>query len=161
MDVLVTYATKHGSTKQVAEAVAGALRDRGARVELRECRSRNPVTARDLVVVGGALYSGRWHHHARRFLARNRRALAGVPVAVFGMGPRDDTEQAWRRSWAQLDREISKYAWLSPVAVTVFGGVDPPKHAAPHRDLRDWDRIRAWSEEIMTTTGQRHDQLAD
>ncbi len=32
-----------------------------------------------------------------RFLKRHRRELAGVPVAVFGMGPRTDTEDAWRR----------------------------------------------------------------
>jgi hypothetical protein len=49
-----------------------------------------------------------------------------VPVAVFGMGPRSDTEEAWQRSRSRLDRALAKRGWLTPGAVMVFGGVDPP-----------------------------------
>jgi len=41
-----------------------------------------------LVILGGAIYTGRWHRDAHRFLRRNRRELAGIPIAVFGMAPR-------------------------------------------------------------------------
>lgn len=34
------------------------------------------------------------HRDAHRFLRRHRRELAAVPVAVFGMGPREGTEEA-------------------------------------------------------------------
>lgn len=90
--------------------------------------------------------SGRWHHDAHRFLKRHRRELATLPVAVFGMGPRTDTEEAWQRSRAQLGRALAKHGWLTPVAVTVFGGADPPGHGKrPPRDLRDWQAIHTWA----------------
>lgn len=91
------------------------------------------------------LYSGRWHHDAHRLLRRHRRDLAVLPVAVFAMGPRDDTEDAWHRSYAQLDRALAKHRWLHPVAATVFGGVDPPGNVHPRRDLRDWRAIARWA----------------
>jgi len=143
--MLVVYATKNGSTRQVAEAVAGVLRGSGTTVELAAAAdARGAVTDQDLVVVGGALYNGRWHRAARRFLKRHRRELATVPVAVFGMGPREDRPESWARSRAQLDRALARYPWLDPVSVTVFGGVDPPRRT-PRRDLRDWDAVRDWT----------------
>jgi menaquinone-dependent protoporphyrinogen oxidase len=150
MDVLVAYATKHGSTREVAEAIAAAAGEQGARAQLlRAALVREPVTRYDLVVLGAPLYSGRWHKDAARFLRRHRRDLAGVPVAVFGMGPRNDTEEAWRRSRAQLDKALAKRGWLAPVSVAVFGGVDPPGRGdRPRRDLRDLAAIRAWAAEV-------------
>jgi menaquinone-dependent protoporphyrinogen oxidase len=151
MDVLVGYATKNGSTAEVAETVASAIRARGGRAEVLAAKTvRDPVSRYDLVVLGAPLYSGRWHKDAARFLRRHRRDLADVPVAVFGMGPRDDTPDAWERSRAQLARALAKRDWLTPVSVTVFGGVDPPGRGnRPRRDLRDSSVIRAWAGEVL------------
>jgi len=148
--VLVVYATKNGSTRDVAEAIAVALGSDNVNVAASPAREiKGPVGDRDLVVVGGALYSGRWHHDAHRFLKRHRRELDKMPVAVFGMGPRTEDEEAWRRSRAQLDRALARHTRLNPLAVTVFGGVDPPKRSdRPRRDIRDWDAIRAWSQNL-------------
>ena len=155
MNVIVVYATKHGSTQQVAGAVADALRAHGAQLTLGPARAmRDPVAGYGLVVLGAPLYSGRWHRDAHRFLKRHRRELAGVPVAVFGMGPRSDTPDAWQRSRAQLDRALGKHDWLSPAAVTVFGGVDPGERGnRPQRDLRDWQTIRDWAGQALTAAG--------
>jgi menaquinone-dependent protoporphyrinogen oxidase len=161
MDVLVVYATKNGSTRQVAEAIAATLREDGAEVELGPAREVRDSPARhDLVVLGGALYSGRWHRHAHRFLKRHRRDIAaGVPVAVFGMGPRTRDEDAWRHSRAQLDRALAKRSWLDPVAVTVFGGVDPPRRGKrERRDVRDWDAIRDWARLVLKQARERSGQ---
>jgi menaquinone-dependent protoporphyrinogen oxidase len=150
MDVLVAYATRNGSTQEVAGAITDVARERGAHVTLAPARTaRAEVTSYDLVVLGAPLYSGRWHKDAGRFLRRHRRDLPGRPVAVFAMGPRQDTGEAWRRSRGQLDRALAKRAWLTPVAVAVFGGVDPPGRRE-HRDLRKWDTIRAWAADILT-----------
>jgi menaquinone-dependent protoporphyrinogen oxidase len=156
MTVLVAYATRHGSTREVAEAVAGTLGALGADVELREARdvrgpegfARGRVGSWSLVVLGAPLYSGRWHREAHRFLRRHRKDLAGVPVAVFGMGPRSADKEAWRRSRDQLDRAVAKHKWLTPTAVELFGGVDPAKTGRPRRDLRDWTQIEAWAADI-------------
>lgn len=152
MTVLVAYATRHGSTREVAVDIAGTLQALGADVELREARDvrgpdgfvRGLPGSWSLVVLGAPLYSGRWHRDAHRFLRRHRKDLAGVPVAVFGMGPRSPDAAAWRRAQEQLDRAVAKHKWLTPTAVEVFGGVDPPG-THPRRDLRDWTQIEAWA----------------
>jgi len=157
MTVLVAFATRHGSTREVAESIACTLKAFAADVEFgeaREVRSQpghGPGQARrwTLVVLGAPLYSGRWHRDAHRFLRQHRKELADVPVAVFGMGPRDADVAAWQRSRKQLDRALAKHNWLTPIAVTVFGGVDPPGKQ-PRRDLRDWTQIEAWAAGIVT-----------
>ncbi len=153
-DVLIAYATRHGSARQVAEAIAEAMRERDAQVTLGPARRVRESAARfDLVVLGAPLYSGRWHRDAHRFLRHHRRELSGPPVAVFGMGPRTDTEEAWQRSRAQLDRALAKRGWLNPVMITVFGGVDPPGNRRTHRDLRNWDTIAAWAAQALAAAG--------
>ena len=145
--VLVAFATKDGSTREVAEVIANRLRETGADVVVEPARAcRDSVAERDLVVLGAPLYSGRWHRDAHWFLRRHRRELHDVPFAIFGLGPRNSTDDAWERSRAALDRAIAKHAWLGPDLVSVFGGVDPPKRATkPRRDLRDWSVIDAWA----------------
>ena len=157
MTVLVTYATRNGSTREVAAVIAGTFRALGVNVELGEARyvrgladhARSPGRSWNLVVLGAPLYSGRWHRDAHRFLRQLRKELADVPVAVFGLGPRSADEQAWRRSREQLDRAVAKHAWLTPAAVMVFGGADPPGKQ-PRHDLRDWTQIEAWAAGIVT-----------
>ncbi len=159
MNVLIAYATKNGSTREVAEFIAAVLRDGGEQVALDQARSVRSIAGYDLIVLGAPLYSGRWHADARRFLRRYRRDLAGVPVAVFGLGPRNDTAEAWQRSRAQLGKALAKQPALVPADIVVFGGVDPAGRGArdrktgrdrgagrarlARRDLRDWADIRA------------------
>lgn len=158
MNVLVAYATRNGSTQQVAEAIAAELGIRGAQVTVRQAGAiRAPVGGYDLVVLGAPLYSGRWHRDAHRFLRRHRGELTGVTVAVFGMGPRSGTGEAWQRSRDQLDRALARRGWLHPAAVAVFGGVDPPGRGhGEQRDLRDWQVIRAWARQVLAAADGRH-----
>jgi menaquinone-dependent protoporphyrinogen oxidase len=157
MAVLVAYATRNGSTREVAAVIAGTFRALGVNVELGEARYVRGQTDHahgqgrswNLVLLGAPLYSGRWHRDAHRFLRQHRTELAGVPVAVFGMGPRRADAEAWQRSRQQLDRALAKHGWLTPIAVTVFGGVDPPGKQ-PRRDLRNWTQIEAWAAGIVT-----------
>lgn len=150
MDVLIAYATKNGSTREVADFIAAVLRDAGAQVTLVPARSlRESIARYDLAVLGAPLYSGRWHADARKFLRRHRRDLAGGQLAIFGMGPRADTSEAWQRSRAQLRRALAKYPALAPSEIVVFGGVDPPgKSRRARRDLRDWSEIRGWANRL-------------
>ena len=152
---LVAYASKHGSTQQVAEAIAKRLAEQGDAVDLRPAAAVRGRVGADVVVLGGALYSGRWHRDAHRFLKRHREELALVPVAVFGMGPRSGEAEGWDRSRHQLDRALAKHQQLRPAAVAVFGGVDPEPHRGePPRDLRDWTAIQAWADSVRDLTPQ-------
>ncbi len=67
MNVLMAYATRNGSTQQVAEAIAVALREVGVQVTVLPARTiRESAAVYDLIVVGALLYSGRWHPDAAR-----------------------------------------------------------------------------------------------
>mgnify|MGYP001035977263 FL=1 len=87
--VLVAYGTTNGSTAGIAEAVAGVLSKEGLVVDTAPAATVTDVGSYDAVVVGGALYAGRWHKDARRFLRRHRRALAERPLWLFSSGPLD------------------------------------------------------------------------
>ena len=86
-DILVAFATKAGSTEEVAAAIADTLRKSGNIVDLRRARDvREPASRWGCIVLGAPIYSGRWHRDAHRFLRRHRGELERVPVAIFAMG---------------------------------------------------------------------------
>ena len=158
--VLVGYATRYGSTQEVAEAVAATLRECGLAVDIQPMRQVRTLAEYSAVVLGASLYMFRWHKDARRFLSRHRQALTERPVAVFALGPTHEPydEQEWQDSRAQLDKELSKFPWLTPVALEMFGGkYDPTKlpfpinllaGEEPASDLRGWTAIRAWAADL-------------
>ena len=80
--LLLVYATRHGSTREVADAVAGELKARFAEVDVREARSAPPPAGYDAVVVGGPMIMG-WHKDAEKYLKRHGSQLAEVPFALF------------------------------------------------------------------------------
>jgi menaquinone-dependent protoporphyrinogen oxidase len=157
LKILVAYATRKGSTREVARALAEELRARGADVTTLPAGEVTDVTAYDGVVLGGSIYMGRWHADARRLLARHTEQLANRQLAVFAIGPLtsglDDLAAARR----QLDHALDKLAEVHPVTVAVFGGVvDPAKLHFPFNhmaatDARDWDQIRSWARKVGAT----------
>jgi len=158
--ILVAYASMHGSTQEVAEAIAATLRETGWQVECWPAKEVQNVEAYDAVVLGAAIYMYRLHKDAKRFLARHRRELERRPVAVFALGPFHDEEKEWRQVRGQLDAELAKFPWLHPAAWEVFGGrFDPAKLRFPFKwfpplkrlpasDIRDWAAIRGWAQEL-------------
>jgi menaquinone-dependent protoporphyrinogen oxidase len=152
--ILVAYATRRGSTLEVAEAVATRLRELGHAVEVRPADRVDDVGRYAGVVVGGALYTGRLHRDARHFLRRHRGALAERPLAVFALGPTSLSEEDVASSRRQLEKALAHEPALHPFAVAIFGGVvDPdklpfPLSSMPASDARDWDAIDAWASEV-------------
>ena len=162
--VLVAYATKYGSTQEIAEAVAETVREHGLDVDVRSARDVKAVDGYSAVVLGAPLYYFRWHKDARKFLDRHRKALSGLPVAVFAVGPMEDKPEQFEDSRARLDKALAKREWLAPVAVTVFGGRfdpailrfpdnNPGMKNIPASDIRDWDAIRAWAAGLPDAMG--------
>jgi len=153
-DVLIAYGSKHGATREIAEAIAETFRASGADAYAESALTADPRGAH-AVVVGVALYTGRLHPHAKRFLERYENVLAELPLAVFASGPRtlepEDVTASLRQLRSGLNAAVPQ---LRPVALTVFGGaVDPRKLRWPlsrmqASDARDWDDVRAWTTEL-------------
>jgi menaquinone-dependent protoporphyrinogen oxidase len=165
--VLVAYASKYGSTEEVAEAIAATLRENSLMVDLEPVQEVNTLEEYTAVVLGAPLYMLHWHKKARSFLSRHREALMERQVAIFALGPFHDEEKEWTEVRAQLDKELTKFPWLTPIAIEIFGGkFDPAKlrfpdniiarlpaspfHNMPAIDVRDWGAVRAWASNLAT-----------
>jgi menaquinone-dependent protoporphyrinogen oxidase len=152
--ILLAYATRFGSTQEVAETVASVLREAGIKVELQPMQEVRSLFGYDAVVMGAALYNTRWHQDAHQFLEKHQDALQQRLLAIFALGPVNSGEAAMRNSRRQLDKDLEKYPWLKPVALEMFAGkYDPAKLSffykfMPARDLRDWEAIRTWASEL-------------
>jgi len=152
--ILVAYATKSGSTAEVAGKVAARLSAHGLVADVRAARDVGGLDGYDGVVLGTAIYLGRLHADARDFLHRYRTELAASPVAVFAMGPRTLAEADVAGSRSQLDAALAKQPALRPFSTAIFGGVFDPSHQhfpfnrMPASDARDWDAIHSWADGI-------------
>ena len=150
--ILLAYATRFGSTQEVAETIAATLREAGLEVDTQLMQDVKTLDDYAAVMLGAAIYNARWHPAAHQFLTQHRESLGQCPVAIFALGPLSTSGAAMRRSRGQLDRELEKYPWLKPVAVEMFvGKLDPSKLGFFERlgttasDHRDWEAIRAWA----------------
>jgi menaquinone-dependent protoporphyrinogen oxidase len=164
-NILVAYATKHGSTQEVAQTIAGALRADGHRVDVINAADVRDVSRYSTTVLGGALYMGRWHRDAVTFLKRHQHALAHMPLAVFAMGPKTLADADVASARAQLDHALATSP-LEPASVAIFGGVvDPsrlhfPLNRMPASDARDWEAIESWAHEIGTLEARQAETVS-
>lgn len=150
-DVLIVYASKHGSTEQVARGIGETLRKRGLTTAIEPAREVMDLSGYRSVLIGGSIYMARWHHDARQFVKRHRRELERLPFAVFALGPGKNSSEDFAASHEQLDHALGHFPEIEARTVAVFGGViDPEKLHFPFsrlekRDLRDWREVRAWA----------------
>ena len=155
--VLVTYGTKHGATAEIAEAIAGVLREQGHETDCLVAGEVGSVDDYDAVVLGSAVYMKRWRSDARRLLKRQSKALAARPLWIFSSGPCGDKPDP---SWPEPRSMVARATRLGAREHVVFGGRLPlePRNfmeramveSCPpeNRDLRDWDEIRGWAAKI-------------
>jgi menaquinone-dependent protoporphyrinogen oxidase len=143
-----------GGTKGLAEMVGTELEANGFQVDVMPARAVGGLSAYGAVVVGGALYSLRWHRDARRFIRKHRGALQTMPVWLFSSGPLDDS--------AQKDippvRFVRNAMRLTHARGHVtFGGRMPPDakgfpaRAMAKNSAGDWrnpDHVRTWAKQV-------------
>ena len=171
MKVLVTYASRHGSTKGIAERVAESLRMRGIDTTLTPAAKVKDVADYDAFVVGGAAYAFHWLKDASSFVRRNRDVLAGRPTWLFSSGPlgTDEVDPKTGKNVreASTPKEFAEFATaIKPRDEHIFFGAWDPnapaigwmehamqvmpaaKNALPAGDFRDWPEIDAWARQI-------------
>jgi menaquinone-dependent protoporphyrinogen oxidase len=142
--------------------VATTLREKGLEVAIQPMRDTLSLEGYHAVVLGAALYMNHWHKDALHFLSRYYEALTERPVAIFALGPIHTDEKEWQGAREQLDKELKKFPWLTPIALEICGGkFDPAKLRFPFNllpalknmpasDVRDWTAIRAWASDLAT-----------
>jgi menaquinone-dependent protoporphyrinogen oxidase len=152
--VLVAFASKHGSTAEIAEAVAGELRRSGLRADCRPAGEVKDLGGYDAVVLGSAVYMKRWQHDARHLLHKHGRELAARAFWIFSSGPFGERPDP---AWAEPPKVVREAEKLGARGHIVFGGRLPVEPAGfiekamvrdtpPEvADLRDWDEIRSWA----------------
>ena len=154
--ILLAYASRFCSTQEVAGTIASILSESGFEVDLQLMQEVKFLERYDAVVLGAAIYNAKWNADAHQFVTQYQDALSKLPVVVFTLGPLSSSDAAKRNSRRQLDNELAKYSWLKPIAVEIFAGkYDPTKPGmgffdrfVPARDVRNWEAIRAWANEL-------------
>jgi len=157
--VVVAAASKHGATAEIADRIAGALNGSGLDAEVIGPGQLDTVDGYDAVVIGSAVYAGRWRREARELAARIGASDPPPPVWLFSSGPLGDPPKP--------DEEPVDVAGIvestSARGHRVFAGkLDKAKLSlgeraitkavrAPEGDYRDWDDIAGWAEEIADT----------
>lgn len=166
MKMVVVHASKYGSTREIAEFLAGKLRLHGLEAEARGVEAVPDLADYDAVVVGSAVYMGHWMTEAVDFVRRNRTGLASRPVWLFSSGPLQLAPGKPSLDDPKLvPTEVPELLQaVHPREHRIFfGALDPAKLAFKHRalrklpaarailpegDFRNWDDIEAWADDI-------------
>lgn len=160
MRVHVIAASRHGSTMEIAEAIAATLRLHGLTAEAREIDDDGLPTLRlgsdDVVVLGSAIYAGRWVKTARRFLDRHAGELRRHRTWLFSSGPLNDTVgqaiDPTLVSMLELDTGALEHhvfnGRLDRNELTRTERLVAAAVRAPDGDFRDWDDVAAWAGHI-------------
>lgn len=161
MHVLVTAASRHGSTSDIATMIGAELQRAGFEVTLEPPERVESVDAYDAVVLGSAVYVGRWLESARDLVDRTAAALAARPVWLFSSGPvgeplKPHEEAADPGPIGALVGARSHHVFAGRVATDTLGIGERAILSlvrAQTGDFRRWDDVRAWSAMIAHELG--------
>ncbi|MGD1994532.1 MAG: flavodoxin domain-containing protein [Anaerolineae bacterium] len=159
---LVTYATRAGSTAEIAAAIGESLAQRGVAVDVKPVKEQPDLSGYQVVLIGSAIRMGRWLPEAMEFIEANQTALNQLPVALFtvhmnNLGDDEDSRTA-RRAYLDAVRplldnaeevyfagemDFSRLSFFDRLIAKAVGSVES--------DERDWDKIRAWVPAALVT----------
>lgn len=154
--ILVAYATRSGSTAEIAQAIGKELTTAGITVDIAEIKTVSTLSGFNAIVIGGPLYMGSVDGTVAKFVGKNREQLQKMPVAAFavGLAPKNPDPGAYGIAMEALTKSIEP---VTPVSTVLFAGkLDPAKLSfiqrkitelvkSPVGDFRDWDAIAAWA----------------
>ena len=164
--VLIAYATRFGSTREIALAIAHELNTAGLNAHAAETSSGLIPEDYDAFVIGSPLYGGTWLSSAGVFAAVMSERMKGKPVALFSVGtlilknPRRG--QAEHTDFiAGLVETARGSVGLNVVADAVFSGYFDRSNLplclriidlfvpTPQGDRRNWPEIQAWAKSLV------------
>ena len=164
--ILVTYASRNGATRGVAEAIGRTLAECGAQVDVLAMQDVENLAPYQAVVAGSAIQAGVWLPEAMQFIRTHQAALSRRPFAAFLV--------CMTLAMKKGDYREQVAAWLAPVRALVHpvseglfaGALDTRKIPSlgdrlkfrlsvamgvwSEGDHRDWNAIRAWAEGLSS-----------
>ncbi len=165
--ILVTYATRTGSTRGVSEAIAKTLLETGEDVDVIPMQDVPDVTSYRAVVAGSAIQAGKLLPEAMEFIKAHRSMLCQKPFAVFIVCmtlamPKGESYRSHVSGWLSPVRDL-----VTPVSEGIFTGmldikkipslVDRLKFRTSvlfgvwkEGDHRDWNAIDEWSKNLKS-----------
>jgi len=159
--VLVTYATKYGATAEIAEKIGQVLGQAGLRTDVLPTDQVSNLSPYKAVILGSAVYIGRWCKEAATFLKANEKVLAEQLVWLFSSGPTGEGNPVELTKGWHFPKALQPIAdCIQPRDITVFHGAINIKKLnliekwminkvkAPLGDFRDWDAITFWATAI-------------
>lgn len=156
MKVLVSAASKHGATTEVAATIGAALASAGVDAIVVAPSEVTSVDGFDAAVIGSAVYAGRWLDPAKDLLQGHHEALSRIPVWLFSSGPVGDPPKP-------VEDPLDVAPMMALVGARghrVFAGqIDKSRLGlgerailaavrAPEGDYRPWAEIDAWAREL-------------
>src|SRR3954453_9641992 len=120
--VLIAYATRGGSTREVAKAIGAALEDAGVAARVLPVAQVTTLSDYTSVILGGPLYVGRFPKEFRNFIRRQRESLERLRPWCFVLGPTRNETKDFDAARSQALKQLSRYPWLHPAELKVFGG---------------------------------------
>jgi menaquinone-dependent protoporphyrinogen oxidase len=165
--ILVTYASRAGSTAGVAEAIAKTLREHGAQVDAIPMQEIADLVAYQAVVAGSAIQDRQWLPEAVQFVRTHQSILNQRPFAIFAvcMTLAMKNGESYRPQIAEWLAPVRRL--VRPMSEGIFAGaLDISKIPSfsdrlkfrlsvlfgvwSEGDHRDWDAIRAWADSLST-----------
>jgi len=161
--VLVAYATRFGSTREIATAIVHELISSGLEAHAAEVNSALNPDDYDAFVIGSPLYGGKWLVAAGMFAAFTSERIDGKPVALFSIGTlglrNSEAGEAEHREFVKSLAEVAPR--LNIVGHSVFSGYFERSNLpwylrivdrfapTPQGDHRDWSAIQAWAKSLV------------
>jgi menaquinone-dependent protoporphyrinogen oxidase len=159
--VLVAYTTKYGATAEIAEQIGQVLRQAGLRTDVLPADRVGDLTSYRAIVLGSAVYIGRWRKEAAKFLKANEAVLAEQLVWLFSSGPTGEGDPVELTNGWHFPKALQPIAdRIRPRDIAVFHGAIELKKLnfiekwmirkvkASLGDFRDWDAITSWATAI-------------
>ena len=156
MKVLISAASRHGATWQIAGAIQTVLVEAGIETDLVEPEQVVSLAPYDALVVGSGVYAGHWLAAARALMERAETEATGRPVWLFSSGPIGDpakpsqppadalelTHRLGARDHQMFEGRIDRgELGLAERAILKVVG-------APEGDYRPWEAIVQWARGI-------------
>ena len=161
--ILVTYASRTGSTAEIANAIGKTLSESGAQVDVIPMGDVKDLSMYRSVVAGSAIRSSKWLPEAVQFIQTHRSTLAQKRFAMFTVCITMAMKNAENYRSGVMGWIAPVRALVKPVSEGLFAGrLDFSKlpfsrdtllfriavalGIFPRGDHRDWNAVRTWAE---------------